>query len=326
MEIPSRHMPYAATATSPSAQRGDSCFKFKCSWTTLFAFQLCAHTLHSEALQSCNPSEGVGEYLPDPVEVDSAQHAEACVQSANDVPLLPSCFTASKAITEKVDDINDGIIEVGAQIFPHLPKKHFLSGSLSLVEVSDDQSINGRYLSTNKVFVDIFSLRLHWTAKVMPLLTEILSSRLGIAVPSLIELEGYSEGQQAICCCQTMAAQASFLGADSVSSTENGGNHAISAHVPSHILHLNNVAESVSVGSDVISSMKLAGYLSEEKHIPGRSNNLLEDINDPLLLSAKEVGDHVDSDHQSSKAVVVANEGHLPDNIELPWDSQKDMF
>ena len=121
-----------------------------------------------------------------------------------------------------------------------------------------------------------------------------------------------------------MAAQASFLGSDSVSTIENGGHQAIATRVTSHILQLNNIVRSVSVGSDVISSKKLAGYQSEEKHIPGRSNNLLE-INDLLISTAREVGDHVDSDHQSSELFVVANGGHLPDadNIELPWDSQK---
>ncbi|XWS19064.1 hypothetical protein CRYUN_Cryun32bG0099000 [Craigia yunnanensis] len=308
-------------------------------------------TCIEKQFQSCSPSDCVGEYVADPLEVDSAQHAES-VPLATDAPLVPTCFTALQMTTGKVNDTNDGIIEAGAQTLPHLAKKDLLSGSLSLVEVSDDQSIDERFdkileFSSENIWDHVESDEFlehhagleasqHQQGICRHLQFETTldcksdaasnchtSSRPGIAVPSLIEPKGISMGQQAICCSQTMAAQASFLGSNSVSCTENGGNHAISAQVPPHILQLNNIAGSVSVGSDVISSKKLADYQSEEKHIPGRSKNLLEDINDPLISSAREVGDHVDSDHQSSEAVVVANEGHVLDNIEPPWDSQK---
>ncbi|XWS20387.1 hypothetical protein CRYUN_Cryun31cG0096700 [Craigia yunnanensis] len=298
-------------------------------------------------LRSCSASKCVGEYL---AKEDSAQHAQTSMRSADDVPLLPSCFTVTN---ENVGDTNDGIIEVGAQTLPHVAKKHLLSESLSLVEVSDGQSIDERFdkileFSSGNIWDHVESdefLEHHVSQEAFQHPQGICrhlqfeatldckceaafnchaSSRPGIAVPSLIEPKGISKGRQAICCGQAMAAQASFLGSDSVSTIENGGNQAITARVTSHILQLNNVVGSVSVGSDVISSKKFAGYQSEENHIPGKSNNLLE-INDLLISTAREVGDHVDSDHQSSEPVVVANGVHLPDadNIELPWDSQK---
>ncbi|XVE89141.1 hypothetical protein DITRI_Ditri19aG0126500 [Diplodiscus trichospermus] len=283
-------------------------------------------------LQSFSPSDCVGEYLADPVEVqvDSAQHAERCVQSATDVALPPSCFTAPDVTIGKANDTNEGITDVA--------KKHLLSGSLGLVEVSDDQSIDERFdkileFSSKNKWHQVASNKfleqhvgqasqqqqgsrrhLQFEATLdckLGAAFDCHTSRPGIGVPSLIEPKGISMGRQTIFCGQTMAAQASFLGSNSVISIENGRNHATSAQVPSHILQFDNVAaKSPSVGLDVISFKKLAGYQSEEKHIPGRNKKLLEDKND------MEVGDPVDADQKMSEVVLVSDGVHLPDNIE----------
>ncbi|XVF74692.1 hypothetical protein PTKIN_Ptkin13bG0132100 [Pterospermum kingtungense] len=248
-------------------------------------------------------------------------------------PILPSCFNASEVTTGKVDDTNDGGVEVGAQALPHLANKQLPSGSLSLIEISDDESIDERFdkilefssqnirghvesdtilenhVGDQEVSQQQQDIRRHlqfdatMDGKFDAAFNCYTSSRPGIAVQSLIEpKEIYKNRQAMICSSQTMVAQASFLGSTSVSSTKNGGN---SGQVPSMILQVNNVAGSVSVGSD-----KLAGYQSEEKHIHGRSNNLLQ-INDPLMSTAREVGDHISSDH------LVANDGNLASNMEL---------
>lgn len=86
------------------------------------------------------------------------------------------------------------------------------------------------------------------------------------------------------------------------------------------IVRANKVVESASVSSDVISSNKLAGYQSDEKHRRWGSNNFFQ-INDPLTSSAREVGDHLHSEHQVV-AGAGASAGHLHTNIESPWNSQ----
>ncbi|XP_022723342.1 protein tesmin/TSO1-like CXC 3 [Durio zibethinus] len=196
-------------------------------------------------LQSCSPSDFVGECLADPLKADRAQNAERLVQSATDVPLLPSCFTASEVTIGKVDVTNDVIIEVGAQTLPHLAKKHLLSGSLCLVQVSDDQSIDER------------------SDKISEFSSENICDH--------VESDDFLEHNEA------------------------------SQHQRGIRRHLQFEA-TLDCKCD-------AAFNCHTSSGPG--------------TAVPEVGDHVVIDHQSSEAVVVVNGGHLPDNIELPWDSQK---
>ncbi|WRX25889.1 CRC domain - like 3 [Theobroma cacao] len=192
--------------------------------------------------QSCNPSECVDDFLADPLEVDSAQHAETFVQSANVVPLLlPSCFTASQVTTKNVDYTNDWVVEVGAQTLPHLSKKHLLSGSLILLEGSGDQSIDESF------------------DKILKFSSENICNY--VEPDELLEHQEASQHQRGI--RRHLRFEATLDCKD---------NAAFNCHTSSRV---------------------------------------------------REVVDHVDSDHQSSEAVVVDNGGHLPDNIEPPWDTQQ---
>ncbi|GAV65987.1 CXC domain-containing protein [Cephalotus follicularis] len=112
-------------------------------------------------------------------------------------------------------------------------------------------------------------------------------------------------------------------------SNQKGGNHSISSSVPSGIgLHLNTIGRSVFMGSDMVTSKKISGYLSsqDEKLMPGRSHDTAKDSDSTSILAvASEICVHVGDDQPGSQAALPTSSdiSQSTKTLKSPLDSQR---